>query len=473
MNVANSITSINKTGFFAGIVVFLLVLFLPIDGLSFEARAVLATAFLMGVWWITETIPIYITALIPLILFPILNVGDVVKTSVSYADRIIFLLLGGFFLASAVERCGLHKRFAMHMLKIFGSRPKYVIGAFIIITGSLSAWMSNTATALLMIPIATALLASVNSKTKDKFSICLILGIAYAASIGGVATLIGTTPNVIFASLAKSLVGVEVSFAQWMLAGLPISVISLFILWWYLVSAVRVGKEPLFEENNFIEKKLEELGRITPEEKIVLAVFVVTVVAWITRGLFWSTLLPMVDDSAIALGSALALFLISYKNKRMLDWKSASKIPWGILFLIGGGLALAGGFVATGLDTWIVSQLTFLDGLPFFAIIVILLTIVVFAEFLSNTATSALMIPIAASLAHAMDVNPILLMMPIAVGASFGFILPTSTPPNAIAVSSGFVKTKTMAKIGLPLNIITIISTAILTTLLVPLVWGL
>ncbi|WP_179368093.1 SLC13 family permease [Candidatus Nitrosotenuis sp. DW1] len=469
---ANSIASINKTGFFAGIVVFLLILFLPIGNLSFEAKAVLATAFMMGIWWITETIPIYITALIPLVMFPILSVGDVVKTSGSYVDRIIFLLLGGFFLASAIERCGLHKRFALHMIKIFGSRPKYVIGAFIIVTGSISAWMSNTATALLMMPIATALIASVNSKIKDRFAICLVLGIAYAASIGGLATLIGTPPNAIFASLAKSLVGMDVSFAKWMLVGLPISVISLFILWWYLVSAVRVGKEPLFEENDFVAKKLEELGKITVEEKIILAVFAVTVVAWITRGLFWSELLPMVDDSVIALAASLALFLISYKNKRMLDLKSASKIPWGILILVGGGLALAGGFVAVGLDTWIVSHLTFLVGLPYFAIIVVLLTIVVFLEFISNTATAALMIPIAASLARAMGIDPMLLMVPIAVGASFGFILPVSTPPNAIAVSSGFVKTKTMAKIGLPLNLITIISTAILTTLLVPLVWG-
>ncbi|QLH09263.1 anion transporter [Candidatus Nitrosotenuis sp. DW1] len=472
MDVANSIASINKTGFFAGIVVFLLILFLPIGNLSFEAKAVLATAFMMGIWWITETIPIYITALIPLVMFPILSVGDVVKTSGSYVDRIIFLLLGGFFLASAIERCGLHKRFALHMIKIFGSRPKYVIGAFIIVTGSISAWMSNTATALLMMPIATALIASVNSKIKDRFAICLVLGIAYAASIGGLATLIGTPPNAIFASLAKSLVGMDVSFAKWMLVGLPISVISLFILWWYLVSAVRVGKEPLFEENDFVAKKLEELGKITVEEKIILAVFAVTVVAWITRGLFWSELLPMVDDSVIALAASLALFLISYKNKRMLDLKSASKIPWGILILVGGGLALAGGFVAVGLDTWIVSHLTFLVGLPYFAIIVVLLTIVVFLEFISNTATAALMIPIAASLARAMGIDPMLLMVPIAVGASFGFILPVSTPPNAIAVSSGFVKTKTMAKIGLPLNLITIISTAILTTLLVPLVWG-
>jgi len=472
VDVANSIASINKTGFFAGIVVFLLILFLPIGNLSFEAKAVLATAFMMGIWWITETIPIYITALIPLVMFPILSVGDVVKTSGSYVDRIIFLLLGGFFLASAIERCGLHKRFALHMIKIFGSRPKYVIGAFIIVTGSISAWMSNTATALLMMPIATALIASVNSKIKDRFAICLVLGIAYAASIGGLATLIGTPPNAIFASLAKSLVGMDVSFAKWMLVGLPISVISLFILWWYLVSAVRVGKEPLFEENDFVAKKLEELGKITVEEKIILAVFAVTVVAWITRGLFWSELLPMVDDSVIALAASLALFLISYKNKRMLDLKSASKIPWGILILVGGGLALAGGFVAVGLDTWIVSHLTFLVGLPYFAIIVVLLTIVVFLEFISNTATAALMIPIAASLARAMGIDPMLLMVPIAVGASFGFILPVSTPPNAIAVSSGFVKTKTMAKIGLPLNLITIISTAILTTLLVPLVWG-
>ena len=465
---------ISRIGFVLGPILFAVIVLTPIDGLSFEARIVLGTAFLMGVWWVTEAIPIYVTALLPLIVFPILHVTELSKVSTFYADRIIFLLLGGFFLASAIERTNLHQRFAFNILKIFGTNPKNIIGAFILVTGSLSAWMSNTATTLLMLPIAIAIISSLDIKNKEKFSACLLLSIAYAASIGGVATLIGTSPNAIFASLSKSLTGVDVSFAQWLLVGLPVSAISLFVLWLYMTHlGVRVGKDPIIGEKTLIMQKLQELGKISRDEKIVIAVFVIAITAWVTRGLVWADLFPLVDDSTIALLVAVSLFLLpSSKNKRLLDWNAAIKIPCGVLFLIGGGLALAGSFTITGVDVWMADQLSFLQGTHYFVIVLVLVAVVIFSEYLSNTATAALMIPVAAALAPTLGVNPILLMMPVAIAASYGFILPSSTPSNAIVLSSGYVSAKRMARIGLPLNLIAVLLVSILTTLLVPLIWG-
>ncbi|MBM3904688.1 MAG: SLC13/DASS family transporter [Thaumarchaeota archaeon] len=464
---------ISRIGLVLGPVLFAIIVLAPIDGLSLEAKIVLGTAFLMGAWWVTEAIPIYVTALLPLVVFPILHVTELTQVSTFYADRIVFLMLGGFFLAAAIERTGLHQRFAFTILKLFGTNPKNIIGAFVLVTGVLSAWMSNTATTLLMLPIAIAIITSLDIQNKEKFSVCLLLSIAYAASIGGIATLIGTSPNAIFASLSKSLVGIDVSFAQWLLVGLPVSAISLFVMWLYMVNVgVKIGKTPIIGEKTLIVKKLEDLGKISRDEKLVIIVFAGAVTAWITRGLIWADLLPLVDDSTIALFAAMSLFFIPSKNKRLLDWSSAVKIPWGILVLIGGGLALAGSFTVTGVDVWMADQMSFLQGANYFVIVLVLASVVIFSEYLSNTATAALMIPVAAALAPTLGVNPILLMMPVAIAASYGFILPSSTPSNAIVLSSGHVNPKKMARIGLPLNIIGVLLVSVLTTLLVPLVWG-
>lgn len=464
---------ISRIGLVLGPVLFAIIVLAPIGGLSLEAKIVLGTAFLMGAWWVTEAIPIYITALLPLVVFPISHVTELVQVSTFYADRIVFLMLGGFFLAAAIERTNLHQRFAFNILKLFGTNPKNIVGAFVLVTGILSAWMSNTATTLLMLPIAIAIITSLDIQNKEKFSVCLLLSIAYAASIGGIATLIGTSPNAIFASLSKSLVGVDVSFAQWLLVGLPVSAISLFVMWLYMVNVgVRVGKTPIIGEKTLIAKKLKDLGKISRDEKLVIVVFAAAITAWITRGLVWADLFPLVDDSTIALFAAMSLFFIPSKNKRLLDWNSAVKIPWGILILIGGGLALAGSFTITGVDVWMADQLSFLQGANYFVIVLVLVSVVIFSEYLSNTATAALMIPVAAALAPTLGVNPILLMMPVAIAASYGFILPSSTPSNAIVLSSGHVSPRKMARIGLPLNIIGVLLVSVLTTLLVPLVWG-
>ncbi|MGD9671841.1 MAG: SLC13 family permease [Candidatus Nitrosocosmicus sp.] len=497
---------ISKFGLGLGPVIFCIVVFIPIEGLAFEAKVVLALTFWMSAWWITEAIPIYVTALLPLILFPILNIMSFQKLSNAYADSIIFLFLGGFILAKAIENVNLHKRFAMNMLKIFGTNPRYIIGAFMVIAAILSGWISNTATTMLMLPIALAIITQLGNKSNehDRFGTYLLLSMAYSASIGGMATLIGTPPNAIFASLSGSLLNIEVSFGKWMLIGVPTSLIILGLLWVYIIKIGKISNSPIVEGKKTVLRNLTELGKMNTDEKIVTCIFVGTAVAWITRGLIWKDLFPLVNDAAIALIAAILFFIIpSFSrntlslntdnpkqkevendknnpdmdktqvlktiNSRLLDWKTAVTIPWGILLLIGGGLALANGFTETGLDKYIANNLSFLGGLPFIIIILIMLTITVFAgEVISNTATAALLLPISASLAMTLSIDPLLLMVPITVATSIGFIMPVATPPNAIVFSSEYITTRKMARVGLPLDLIGIIGVTIMTVILVP-----
>lgn len=462
---------IGSVGFAIGPILFIIILAVPIYDLTQEAKVVLGLSLWMGMWWVSEAAPIHITALLPLAAFPVSGVLDFADTAIFYVDRIIFLILGGFFIAAAVERTNLHLRFALSILKGFGTRPRNVIGAFILITGCLSAWMSNTATTLLMLPLATAILAAVTAKDRDRFAVCLMLSIAYAASMGGVATIIGTPPNAIFASLAKSLTDTDVSFGKWMLIGVPVSAASLIIMWFYMVRVSRLGTAELFDRK-VVTSRLLELGRLSRDEKLVLVVFVITVGAWLSRGLVWGSYLPSIDDSIISIIAAASLFALpSAKKGQILNLKSVKRVPWGVLILIGGGLALAGGFTASGLDMWIAAHLSFLAGFPYLVVVMILLLIVVFAEFISNTATTALMIPIAVSLSPVIGINPLMLMVPVAIAASYGFILPSSTPPNAIVLSSGYVTTRKMARTGLPLNIIFVFVISVMTAFLVPLLW--
>jgi sodium-dependent dicarboxylate transporter 2/3/5 len=524
-----------KIGLFLGPLLFLIIFFLPLpqlNALSFEARIVLASTVWMAAWWITEAIPIYVTALLPLVIFPLFNVTNIKETSANYADQIIFLFLGGFLLAKGLEKSNLHKRFAFTILKIFGTNPKYIVAAFMGVTWLLGAWMSNTATTILMLPIALSvisLLGNINKQNR-KFVKCLLLSIAYAASISGVTTLISTPANAIFASLANSISGTEVTFAQWILMGFPIGGISLVVAWLYMIrfgSKITDIKSDIIGERDVVTNKLKELGHISRDEKIVAIIFIITITAWITRGLLWKDLLPAVNDSTIAIASAISLFLIpstlpiytsnskkdlnkddgydgydyddnttrsfiKYNNNiknddftettkrstrsnisNLLDWNTAIKIPWGVLILMGGGLALAHAFTSTGLDDWIASNLGVVSGMPFIVIILVIVAMaIVPSEMISNTATAAILIPIAASLASSLEINPLLLMAPVAIAASYGFIMPVGTPPNAIVYSSGYITAKEMARAGLPLDIISIIMVTILTSIFVPLVFG-
>lgn len=507
---------VSTVGLILGPLVFILIVFLiPIDDLSYDAKIVLGITLWMTSWWITEAIPIYVTALLPLVLFPSLEITDLGDTASAYADRIVFLFLGGFILAKAIEKTGLHKRFALNFLRAFGTNPKNIVAAFIIVTGFLSAWISNTATAMLMVPIASAVILQVdNPAHRKQFGLCLMLSIAYSASLGGLATLIGTPPNAIFASLSSSLHDVNVNFADWMLIGMPISAVSLFVTWLYMVNVgVKISSKTisLVKEKEIISRQLHKLGKMSADEKIAAAVFSATALLWITRGLLWKDYLPMIDDTTIVLIAAISLFLLpsishsrhslssesaklppsslslkelppssqevsnhSRKTERLLDWNTAVKIPWGVLLLIGGGLALADAFQITGLDKWIASSLSFVKELNYILIIVILVAITIFAsEIMSNTAAAAVFIPIAASLATSISIDPILLMAPIAIATSYGFIMPVGTPPNAIVFATGHVTAAKMARVGIPLDIIGILIVTIMSTLLVPLVFTL
>ncbi len=463
-------------GLVLGPTLFVIAILSPIEALSIDAKIVLGIALWMAVWWVTEAVPIYATSLIPLILFPILNVVNLEKVVSFYADKIVLLFLGGFLLAKAIEKSRLHKRFALNILKTFGTRPKHIVGAFIIITATLSAWMTNTATTLIILPIAIAVIAQVrDSSERNRFGTCLILCVAYSASIGGLATLIGTPPNALFASLSESLVGIDVSFGQWMLLGVPVSAISLVVLWFYMVNFAKLGNNPISGTKDVIIQELSKLGKMVKDEKIVAAVFAATAIAWVTRGLVWKEYFPFIEDYTIALLSALFLLILPSRNStgRLLDLRSAKKIPWGVLALIGGGLALAGGFVATGLDSWIAEQLLFVEGMDYFLIILVVVMVTIFSgELMSNTAGAALLLPIMATLSVSLDINPIFLMAPVAIATSYGFIMPVGTPPNAIVFGSGYVTARKMAKFGFPLNLISITVLTILMTTLVPLVWG-
>lgn len=496
-----------------GPLLFAIVVFVPVgesgqQQLSFEGKLVLATTVWMGTWWITEAIPIYVTALLPLIIFPSLNITQLGQTSANYADRVVFLFLGGFLLAKAVEKSNLHSRFALNMLKVFGTDPKYIVAAFMVVTGFLSAWMSNTATTMLMLPIAAAVISIFHNKNdQHRFAVCLMLSVAYSASLGGMATLIGTPPNAILISLSKSITDIDISFGQWLLVGLPISGISLMVAWLYMIKfgAKITDIKSIIEEKDLILKKLSTLGRINRDEKLVAAVFVATAIAWITRGLLWREVLPMVDDSTIVIIAAVSLFLLpsvfpnvntnnsravnreesntdsrvktnkknNNYNMKLLDWNTAVKIPWGVLLLIGGGLALANAFTTTGVDKWIAQQLNFLGGMHYLILILAIVSITIFSgEIISNTATAALMIPISASLATTLNIDPILLMVPITLATSYGFIMPVGTPPNAIVFASGHVTVAKMARAGLPLDIIGIGIVSALSSVLVPLIWN-
>ena len=327
---------------------------------------------------------------------------------------------------------------------------------------------------MLILPIA--IISQVDVTQKKRFAICLILSVAYAASLGGLSTMIGTAPNTLFASLGDSLAGVEIIFFDWMLVGVPISIVSLLALWIYMTTSARLdNKKPILQDKNIITEELRNLGNWSRNEKIVLIIFAATAIAWITRGLFWKDLIPFVGDHVIVLVSVAALLILpsGLKKQRLFDLKTARKIPWGVLVLIGGGLALASGFIATGLDMWIADKMLFLGELDYFLIVLVIVTITMLtSELMSNTAVAALLLPIMAVLGATTELDPILLMAPVAFATSYGFMMPVGTPPNAIAIGSGYVSIKQMVRYVLPFDLICIPIVTVMIVFLVPLVWG-
>lgn len=470
-------------GLILGPVVFLLLLFfVQPAGLSTEGLAVLACTAWIAIWWITEALPIAVTSLLPVILFPLTNAVSISETTSSYGHKYVFLYIGGFILAIAIERWNLHRRIALTIINFIGTNVKLIILGFMLATAFLSMWISNTATSIMMLPIGLAIITQLkdNPDTDQNenqiFGKALMLAIAYSASIGGVSTLIGTPPNLVLAGILDNLYEIEISFMHWMILGLPISITLLLICWKYLTSyAFDINQKEFPGGKKEIKKQLDGLGKITYEEKLVLMVFVSTAFLWVTRSFLIQRFLPAIDDTIIAILAAIILFLIpasKEKERALLTWDEAVRIPWGILLLFGGGLAIATGFKVTGLAEWIGSQLTLLEGFSIILLLFILVAAINFlTEITSNLATAAMMLPILAPLALGLDVHPYILMIGTTLAASCAFMLPVATPPNAVVFGSGYLKIIDMVKAGFLMNIISIIVIGLIAYFLLPLLW--
>jgi sodium-dependent dicarboxylate transporter 2/3/5 len=427
---------------------------------------------------------------LPIVLFPLLGVMSTAATTSAYANHLIYLFMGGFLIAVTMQKWNLHRRIAMHTLRAVGVSPNRIILGFMLATALLSMWISNTATAMMMLPIGMAVIGQVELlqspeqsssrdevKLKSNFGICLMLSIAYSASIGGVATLIGTPPNAILAGMVEKLYGQTISFASWLAFGLPLSVIMLSITWLYLTRiAYPLRATALPGVEKVINRELSQLGPVNNEERWVLGVFLLVASAWVARGLIDVPALSMVTDASIAMAGALLLFVIPSnlaKREFLLDWKTAAGIPWDIIILFGGGFALAQGFSESGLSLWVANQLGSLEGASLLTIIsVVTLTIIFLTEITSNTATATLMIPVLGALSIAVGIHPFSLMVPAAIAASYAFMLPVATPPNAIVFSSRCITIPQMAKAGIWLNIIAVGLISLFVLFLLPLVWG-
>lgn len=473
----------SRFGLVLGPASFFLILFFakPAD-LSPEGLAMMAATSWVAIWWITEAIPIAATSLLPLVLFPLLGIMGIKDSSIAYADPMVLLYMGGFMIAMTIEKWNLHKRIALSIISIIGTELKNIILGFMVATAFLSMWISNTATALMMLPIGMAVVSQLGSNLtttsikEEKIGQALMLGIAYSASIGGMATIIGTPTNIVLAGVVKQLYQVEIGFATWMMLGVPVAVGLLAICWFYLVKiAYRFPAIELPGGKEEIERQIKQLGKMSLEEKRVLMVFSAVSFCWITRSFFLNALIPALDDTIIAVSGAVLLFILpAGKNKgKLLDWRTAESLPWGILLLFGGGLTIASGFQVTGLAQWIGSQFVLLENFPFWVFLLALIASVNFlTEITSNTASASMILPILAAVALAMGVHPFGLMVSATFAASCAFMLPVATPPNAIVFGSGYLTIPTMMKTGIWMNLLSIVLLFLAAYFLLPLLWN-
>jgi sodium-dependent dicarboxylate transporter 2/3/5 len=499
-----------------------LLLLPPPAGLTPAAWHTAALGLLMAVWWMTEALPIPATALLPLALFPLFGVASMEKAAAPFAHPLIFLFLGGFLLALAMERWRLHRRIALAVVMRLGTRPVRLVAGFMVASALLSMWISNTATAMLMLPIGLSLVDLVRRSTRGggtaggaavddddsaesepegpagdpdapgtRFALCLMLGIAYGASLGGIGTLIGTPTNALLAAFLSDGYGFEIAFVDWMAVGVPIVVIGLPIMLWVLtrlVYPIRLREVP--GGRAFIRSELDRLGKASPAEKRVAVLFALTAAAWIGRPLL-ARWLPGLTDPGIAMTAALALFVVPAGTRLprdghaapaqgetgsagpLLDWRTARRLPWGVLLLFGGGLSLAAAIRDTGLADRIGEAMHGLAALPAPLIVgVVMAVILLLTELTSNTATAAAFLPVLASMAHGLGLDPLSLLVPATLAASCAFMLPVATPPNAIVYGSGMVSVPQMVRAGVWLNLLFLGIIGVVAWLLVPLVLG-
>lgn len=481
-----SYTRVQLIGLFLGPIFFILtLLFLQSESLDSKGIFVVAAALWIATWWVTEAIPIPATSLLPLVLFPMGGIMGNQDTASFYGDDIVFLFLGGFLLAVAMEKWNLHTRIALSIIKAIGTTTATILLGFMISTALLSMFVSNTAAVMIMIPIGLAIIKEAHALSTPQvqndvnlFEKALVLGIGYAGTIGGLGTLIGTPPLIILAGQMKQIFDVELNFAQWMLIGVPVVIVMLGLAWAYMnFFQFKHGMKQLPGGRKIIVDELEKLGKITREEKWVLAVFILAASLWILRGFFFDrfAFTELLGDGSIAMFAAVLLFIIPSKkqNGRVLDWGVAKDLPWGVLLLFGGGLALAGSIVETGVDLWIGEMLSGVGGVPLILMITIVAVLILFlTEFTSNTATATMILPVLAGLAIALDVHPLALMIPAAMAANCAFMLPVGTPPNAIVFGTGKVSIGEMMKAGFGLNVIAALIIIVVVYLWVPVVYG-
>lgn len=479
------LTKTKKMGLLIGLSVLLMSLFLPAPaGMPVPAWHTAGVALLLAIWWATEVLPIPVTSLLPVLLFPALGIMTMEQSALPYAEPTIFLLLGGFIIATGLARWNLHRRLALNILVRVGNSPVALIAGFMGTTAFISMWISNTASTIMMIPIAMSLVSEMiknEMKEYQGFLLCLVLGIAYSASIGGLGTIIGTPPNLFVVSFVKQTYDMEVSFVDWMLLGVPVVIVMTSLTWWVLTKwACPFDLRRTQISKVFILDELAKMGKLTQPEKRISLVFLLVIIAWIVRVplqqnfgvLLWLT------DAMVAIGGAVLMFIIPSgddveKGTALLDWDTANKIPWGVLLLFGGGLSLAAAIKETNLGAWIGASLSGLPHMDLIVLLIGLVTLVVFlTELTSNTATTATLLPILAALAVTTGIEPMVLFIPAALAASCAFMLPVATAPNAVVYATGAVTISQMANAGFKLNLVAIVIVTVMSYALVPMIFG-
>ncbi|MGN2623855.1 SLC13 family permease [Stutzerimonas balearica] len=449
----------------------------PPAGLSETAWRTVGMAAMMAVWWSTEAIPIPATSLLPVLLIPLLGIDSLAKATAPYANPTIFLFLGGFLLGLAMQRWNLHKRIALATLLAVGNQPSRQIAGFMIATAFISMWVSNTATSIMMLPIGLSVIGLLTEgsarEQSERFATALLLGIAYAASVGGIATLIGTPPNALLAAFLRENHDVHIGFGQWMLLGVPVTAGMLLFTWWWLTrGGFRLSGG---DSRSMLQQEMAALGPMSRQEKLVALIFTLAALAWIFQPLLAEPL-PGLNDTSIAIGAALLLFLIPANVQErtfLLDWQTANKLPWGVLLLFGGGLSLAGVIGASGLAEWIAQSLGGLDMLPLILMIGLVALVITFlTEITSNTATAAAFLPLLGALAVAQGLPPQMLAIPAAIAASCAFMMPVATPPNAIVFGTGEMRIQSMIKAGFALNLFGVLFVTLLCYGLIGLIWA-
>ena len=473
-----------KKGFSIGIFIFLVMQFTAAPvGLSDVGWDVAAVAVLMAIWWATETIPVAITALLPLALFPLLGVTSFDNAALPYANKNIYLFLGGFVLALGIESSGLHKRIALKMIISVGSSGRKLVGGFMLVAALISMWVMNTSTTLMLLPIGLAVCAvmsetipNLSDKDKSNFDTALLLGIAYAATIGGMSTLIGTAPNIVFSAFMQDTYGVDIAMVDWMMLGVPLASIMLYGAWVLLTKYIfPINFIASIEAKNELQSMLDRMGSFTKDERRISVIFGFAVFAWVFR-----TLLNKIDylsgltDAGIAIIAAVLIFMTPSATKKgdLLQWEKSKELPWGLLILFGGGLSLAAQISSSGLGVWIGNSLLVLSSVPPIVLIFAVAALIIFlTEITSNVTTTTTFLPVFGALAIAIGILPVSLTVPVCLAASCAFMLPVATPPNAIVYGSNKFTIATMMRAGFALNIIGIFVVTLFAYFLAPLVF--